>query len=72
MLAPGPNDVVHLDLVSHVVYVLDLMAVEGDLGVPQALFLGYVRDVEEQTKSVVIFEAIVYVALCKEEKNSLR
>lgn len=69
MLATGPDDIVHLDLVSHVVDVLNLMAIEGDLGVPQALLLGYVRDVEEQTKSVVIFEAIVYVALCKENKT---
>lgn len=69
VLAPRPDDVVHLDLVSHVIDVLDLMAVEGDLSVPQALFLGYVRDVEEQTKSVVIFEAIVYVALCKGDKK---
>jgi hypothetical protein len=64
VLPSRSHDVVHVDLVSHVVDVLDLVTVEGDLGVPQALLLGDVRDVEEQTKSVVIFEAIVYVALC--------
>lgn len=63
-LSSRSNDVVDVDLVSHIVDILDLIAIESDLSVPQTLLLGDVADVEEQTKSVVIFESFVYFALC--------
>lgn len=71
VLPSGPHDVVHVDLMSNAVDVLDLMAIEGDFGVPQSLLLRDVGDVEEQPESVVIFEAIVYVALCKNVKERI-
>lgn len=65
-LSAWPHDVVDVDLMSYIVDILDLIAIEGDLGVPQTLLLGDVADVEEETKSVVIFESFVYFALCWE------
>lgn len=69
VLPSGPHNVVHVDLMPNAVDVLDLIAIEFDLGIPQSLLLLDVGDVEEQPESVVIFEAIVYVALCKENKR---
>lgn len=69
MLPSGSHNIVNIDLMSNVVDVFDLLSVECDLGIPQPILVGNIRDVEEQTKSVVIFEAIVYVALCKQMEN---
>lgn len=49
--------------------VLNLISIKCDLRVPQPLDLGYVRDVEEKTKSIVIFEANVDVTLCELEEK---
>lgn len=70
-LSARPDDVVDVDLMSYIVDILDLIAIEGDLGVPKTLLLGYVADVEEETKSVVIFESLVYFGLCGEERKRI-
>jgi hypothetical protein len=54
---------------THAINVFDLMSIESDLRIPQSLLVGYVGNVEEQTKSIVILEASVYVAFYLEEKR---
>lgn len=54
---------------SNAIDVLNLISIKCDLSVPQSLFVGYIGNVEKETKSVVIFEAVVYVAFCVTRKR---
>ena len=54
---------------SNAVDVLNLISIKCDLSVPQSLFVGYIGNVEKETKSVVIFEAVVYLAFCNKNKK---
>jgi hypothetical protein len=69
MFSTRSNDVIDVDLMSHIIHVFNLISIECYFSIPKTFLLRNITDVKEETKSVVIFESIVYFAFCKNKRN---